>query len=53
MKENEFKEQCPQCQEDDVYSETLTNGLCLNCHYDNEREYREMDIEYDLHQRSI
>lgn len=43
--ENEL---CPQCQEDKIYSKHLTQGLCLNCHYDNEKEMREMEIECEL-----
>lgn len=45
MEKMKYKGLCPQCQEDEIYSETLTHGLCLNCHYQNVKEIREMEIE--------
>lgn len=50
-----IEEVCPQCNEDQVYSQTLTHGLCLNCHYDNEREIRLMEIEceHDLYEQEM
>jgi len=38
--------QCKICQSEEVYgSGNLTNGLCLNCYQDNEREKKLMEIE--------
>lgn len=42
MKNNHI---CPRCNEFEIYSETLTNGLCLNCYYNLEEEYKQMEIE--------
>lgn len=44
----EPKKICPQCEEEEVYSETLTNGLCLNCYVRNREESRLADIEAEL-----
>lgn len=43
----EYKGLCPQCDVHEIYSNTLTHGLCLNCHYRNEEETRQMEIEIE------
>lgn len=42
---NKIKPLCKVCYEDEVYSETLTNGMCLNCYQELKEEYRLADIE--------
>jgi hypothetical protein len=37
---------CPRCFEFEVYSQSLTNGLCLNCHHNLQEENRLMEIEF-------
>lgn len=51
----EQKEICPSCNEFEVYSKKLTDGLCLNCHHDREESRKEMEIEFehDYHQGLI
>ena len=39
------KEICEHCHDEEVYSEQLTPGLCLNCYYRLEEEKRYMVIE--------
>lgn len=42
------KEICPLCLEDEVYSKTLTDGLCLNCYNIQQEENRLAYIEARL-----
>jgi hypothetical protein len=43
---SEFKGWCKDCQEEEIYSETLTKGLCLNCYNKLQNEIYLMEIEY-------
>ena len=45
MEEKEFKGWCPECGEEEIYSETLTDGLCLNCYYQKQEDVKFMEIE--------
>lgn len=36
------------CGEFEIYSETLTNGMCLNCYHNVQEEIREMNLECEL-----
>jgi len=44
----EYRGLCPQCGEDEIYSKTLTEGLCLTCYTRNKEEMRLADIESEL-----
>ena len=41
----EFKGWCPECGDEEVYSEVLTKGLCLNCYNRLQEESRLIEIE--------
>jgi len=45
---SEYRGLCPECLEEENYSETLTNGLCLNCYTQIQEEIKLADIEARL-----
>lgn len=49
---SEYRGLCPECGEDEIYSETLTDGLCLTCYTIRQKEnsevYIEAEIDYEL-----
>jgi len=44
----EYRGLCPHCGKDEIYSEVLTDGLCLTCYTRNQEEMRLADIEAEL-----
>ena len=41
-----MEELCPVCNKFEIYSETLTNGWCLNCHHQHEEDITEMENQF-------